>query len=202
MDYIYGSLNKLIELQKYKFTSSDDTISTSINSDNQVDLSVNTQQIVTLKQVQKDIDLSDDQIKYYSLYAYNPSTKQFDIKIGDEIVIDTSILDDTASSIESAWVKVGEYQKLEPAVDEFGNPLLDEDGNQIMNPVYDEDGNPVMVPMYQQITSSVSGTGQLMLSQIPASAIIDTTIKTDEYGNVEETYVQSIIDGNVGGIVY
>ena len=42
MDYLYGNLNKLVELQKYKFTSSDNTILTSIDDENYVDLRANT----------------------------------------------------------------------------------------------------------------------------------------------------------------
>lgn len=199
MDYLYGDLNKLIELQKYKFTSSDGTILTDINDSNVVDLTVNTQNLVTLKQVQKDSDPQDDQTKYYSLYAYNAKSEDFDIKIGDEIVINTSGVTPT---VKETWVKVGEYQKVEPLLDEFGNPVIDENGSIITYPVYDENGDPVIVPMYQKIISSVSGTGQLMLSQIPASAIVDTTTLVDSFGNVEENYVESLIDGNFGGIVY
>lgn len=202
MDYLYGNLNKLVELQKYKFASSDGTVFTNIDSSNNVDLSVNTQQLITLKQVQKDNDPKDDQIKYYSLYAYNADTKNFDIKIGDEIVVDTSVLDDIISSIETTWVKVGEYQKVEPATDENGNPLFDEDGNQIMNPVFDENGDPVMVPMYQKISTNISSTGQLVLDKIPANAITDVAITQDEYGNSKSTFIESIMDGNLGGVVY
>lgn len=41
MDYLYGNLNKLVELQKYKFTSSDGTILTSIDAENNVNLNAN-----------------------------------------------------------------------------------------------------------------------------------------------------------------
>ena len=53
MDYLYGKLNKLVEAQNYNFASSDGTVSVSSNSNGQkeVDLSVNTQYIVTLKQI-------------------------------------------------------------------------------------------------------------------------------------------------------
>lgn len=34
MEYLYGSLNKLVDLQKYKFISSDSTISTTVDNHN------------------------------------------------------------------------------------------------------------------------------------------------------------------------
>jgi hypothetical protein len=79
LDYLYGDLNKLIELQKYKFSSSNGTILTSIDSENNVDLILNSQRLVKLKQIRKDIDSSDDVIKHYGLFAYNPVTEDFDI---------------------------------------------------------------------------------------------------------------------------
>ena len=39
MEYLYGSLNKLVELQKYKFVSSDSTLSLNVDKNNTVDIS-------------------------------------------------------------------------------------------------------------------------------------------------------------------
>ena len=216
MDYIYGKLNKLVEAQKYNFASSDSTVIISNLEANNIDLTVNTTQIITLKQVVKDIDPKDDPIKYYSLYAYNPNTKQFDIKIGDEIKLDLSFADDAANKVQKAWVKVGEYQKFEYLFLEDGNPDIDENtGLQKIklfwktdengNDILDEHGNkiPIMVPQLQEIITEVNAPGQLILSQIPASAIVDTEITIDPItGLVKEEQIQSILDGNAGGEVY
>lgn len=187
MEYLYGSLNKLVEAQKYKFSSSDNTISTSVTDKTNIDLTVNTQSLVTLKQVKKDLSPIDDPIKYYALYAFNHVTGQFDIKIGDEIKIDTSSSDDVASKIETAYIKVGESQKYDEVTGK---------------PVYDENGNPVMVPILSQIVTDVSQSGQLVLNQIPASAIVDEHFITDENGNITVQQIESNLDGNSGGRVY
>ena len=192
--YLYGQLNNYVEYLRYDFSSTDGTLIINSKDNYKLDLSVNTTNLITLKQVKKDNDPSDDPIKYYSLYAYNNSTKDYDIKIGQEIVIDTSLSDDAAGKIETAYVKVGEKQKVEQKVDSEGNPMFDEAGNAIMVPVYDKDGNPIMVPIYQEVIVDVSQSGQLVLDKIPASAIVDE--------HDDGTQIESILDGNNGGEVY
>lgn len=186
MEYLYGNLNKLVELQKYKFASSDGTILVSTtDSENSIDLKVNIDQLVTLKQVRKDNSPKDDPIKYYALYGYNSQTNQYDIRLGEEIKIDTSSSDDVADRIETAYVKVGEEQAYDPVTKE---------------PLYEDDGvTPIMVPILQEVKTDVSKTGQLVLDQIPASAIVDTHINVE---TGEETQIQSLLDGNAGGEVY
>lgn len=190
--YLYGQLNNYVEYLRYDFNSTDGTITISAKDDYKLDLSVNTTNLITLKQVKKDNDLSDDPIKYYSLYAYNNATKDYDIKIGQEIVIDTSA--GSTDNIKTAYIKVGEQQKYETRLDDNGQPVLDSEGNEIKDPVYDNDGNPVMVPIYQEIIVDVSQSGQLILDRIPASAIVD------EYE--DGIQIQSTLDGNNGGEVY
>lgn len=186
MPYLYGKLNKEIEYLRYKFSSSDGSISISkIDGEEfNLDLTSNIKALVTLKQVKKDLSPNDDPIKYYALYGYNPSTKQFDIKLGDEIVIDTSLSDNNADKVETAWVKVGEQQKY----DEDGNPMFEEDGV-----------TPIIVPILQEVTVNVSQTGQLILDQIPASAIVDKHIDAD---TGKESLIKSVLDGNAGGEIY
>lgn len=194
MDYLYGNLNKLVELQKYKFTSSDNTILTSIDDENYVDLRANTQQLITLK-----LTRVENSIKYYSLFAYNSDTQLFDISLGDEIIVGEPSNNGGMAPIDSAWVIVGEYQKMEPVLGPDGLPIFDpETGIQIMAPVYDESGNPVMVPIYHKIEANIDSKGQLKLGKIPASAIVDYIL--DENGNI--VYIESVIDGNAGGRVY
>ena len=135
------------------------------------------------------------------MFAYNSDTKLFDIPLGDEIVVGepTNNNGGTMPSINSAWVIVGEYQKMEPVLDSNGLPTFDpETGIQIMAPVYDKDGNPVMVPIYHKIEATIDSEGQLKLGRIPASAIVDYI--TDENNN--QIYIKSVIDGNAGGKVY
>ena len=215
MDYIYGKLNKLVEAQKYNINSSDKTLSIA-SAGNNVDLNVNTSQLITLKQVVKGRNPEEDPIKYYSLYAYNNVTKNFDIKIGEELKLDFSFADDAANAVKTAWVKIGEYQKTIPIFDENGFPVIDPiTGQQQVELVWetDDSGNlildaqgnpiPVMLPKLQQITTSVNAPGQLILSQIPASAIVDTKVIVDpETGAVREEQIESILDGNAGGEVY
>lgn len=192
--YLYGQLNNYVEYLTPEFNSTDGTIiiNNIDNNDNKLNLSVNTTQLITLKQVIKDSSPSDDPIKYYSLYAFNQSTRCYDIKIGQEIVIDTSA--GSVDNIKTAYVKVGEQQKYETRLDENGQPVLDSEGNEIKDPVYDNDGNPVMVPIYQEVIIDVSQSGQLILDRIPASAIVDE--------HEDGTQIQSTLDGNDGGEVY
>lgn len=192
--YLYGQLNNYVEYLRYDFSSTDGTVSISAKDDYKIDLSVNTTNLITLKQVKKDNDPSDDPIKYYSLYAYNSATKDYDIKIGQEIVVDTSLADDAANKINTAFIKVGEQQKYENRLDENGSPILDSEGNEIKDPVYDNDGNPVMIPIYQEVIVDVSQSGQLVLDKIPASAIVDE--------HADGTRIESVLDGNNGGEVY
>ena len=191
--YLYGQLNNYVEYLTPEFSSTDGTITVSLldNNSNKLDLSVNTTNLITLKQVKKDIDPSDDPIKYYSLYAYNNSTKQFDIKIGQEIVVDTSLSDNVDSFIQSVSIKVGEKETYVDRIDEDGNIVLDEQGN----PVQDL----VIVPIYAITNASVTESGQLRLDKIPFSGL------TDKYIDVEtgkETQIEALLDGNVDGEVY
>lgn len=180
--FLYGELNKQVEYLRYKFQSTDNTAILSEDKKNNVlDISVNTAQLVTLKQVKKDSSTLDDPIKYYSLYAYNSDTRAYDLKIGDEIVVDTTFSDDIASVIKDAWIKVGEKQ----AVDENGELLWTEDdfGNKI----------PLMQPVYQKIETVINTeTGQLQLAGIPVSALVDK--------HADGTTIESILDGNSRGV--
>ena len=56
-----------------------------------------------------------------------------------------------------------------------------------------------MVPILQEVKVDVSQTGELVLSEIPASAIVDTHIDPE---TGKEEYIESILDGNSGGQVY
>lgn len=151
---------------------------------------------MTLKSVEKADGIPG--INYYRLFGYNNVTKAFDLPLGDEIATGNGNFN--LSIINSAWVQVGEYQKMEPVLDESGNPMFDvETGIQIMKPVYDEEGKPIMVPIYHKIDISISETGGLILNKIPVSALTDD-LGLDELGNIR--YIESIIDGNSGGKVY
>lgn len=89
---------------------------------------------------------------------------------------------------------------MEPRLDSEGNPIFDiETGIQIMDPVFDSDGNPVMVPIYHKIESSLGSNGQIVLENIPVSALTDTLVDKQ---SESITYIESVIDGNFGGRVY
>ena len=65
--------------------------------------------------------------------------------------------------------------------------------------MYNEDGTPVMKPILQQVVVDVSQTGQLVLDNIPASAIVDTYVNPE---TGKEELIKSVLDGNAGGEVY
>lgn len=97
--FLYGELNKEVEYLRYNFKSSDGSVS--INQNNyDVDFSVNTQTLVTLKRIQLDTSLEDDVIKSYGLFAYNPTTKQYDIQLGETIKVGAS----NAGGITSVFI--------------------------------------------------------------------------------------------------
>ena len=97
--FLYGELNKEVEYLRYNFKSSDGSVS--INQNNyDVDFSVNTQTLVTLKRIQLDTSLEDDVIKHYGLFAYNPTTKQYDIQLGETIKVGAS----SAGGITSVFI--------------------------------------------------------------------------------------------------
>ena len=148
--YLYGKLNKEIESLHYRFSSSDNSISISqIDGEEfNLDLTSNIQNLITLKQVEKDSLDPNGPIKYYALYGYNSNTKQFDIKLGDEIVVNNFITNTNTNNIDTVWIKIGEQQRY----DEKGNPMFEEDGI-----------TPVIVPILQEVPVSVSQTGQLIL---------------------------------------
>lgn len=176
MNYLYGELNNLIEAQKYTFKSTDGILQIS-NNDKNVDFTVNTSSLVTLKRIQKDFSVDDDKIQYYGLFAYNSNTKTFDIQLGDEIKIDTSISGTGFS--DKLLVKTGEKQ------------ITDENGFIIGTE-----------PVFSEITISKI-TGQLVLEQIPVTALVDHEKVLDIAGNeVGRKYFQSVLDGNYGGEVY
>lgn len=180
--FLYGELNKQVEYLRYKFQSTDGTlVLTQDNKDNVVDMSVNTSQLVTLKQVKKDGTALDAPTKYYRLYGYNSATRSYDIRLGDEIVVNTSIGEDITSILTDAWIKVGE------------NAVFDETGNQIY--IEDEFGNkiPLMEPVYQKIETTVDvQTGRLKFASIPVSALTDTY--------ADGSVIESIIDANSKGV--
>ena len=80
---------------------------------------------------------------------------------------------------------IGEKQ----VADEYGNPVYNSDGTIKTEPIYEEVG--------------ISSTGQLVIEQLPMSALIDYHVMQDINGNIIGTeYINSVIDGNAGGKVY
>ena len=119
--FLYGELNKQVEYLKYKFKSTDGS-ALILQKDNVVDILVNvpeidTQKIVTLKQIKKDQTEQNPNIKYYRLYAFNKDTNNYDIEIGDEIIIDTTIKKIPISALV-------DYETI-----------IDENGNEIQIPI-------------------------------------------------------------------
>lgn len=165
-DFLYGQLNKTIEYFRYK-PGNTHTASISEGSDHSLYVDVRPEGLVTLRRVKKDNDILDDQIQYYALYGYNSITDSYDIQLGEEIKVDTSIVG--PDKIEKAYVKVGE----EPIYNDDGSPVIDpETGLQMVKPIYEE------VP--------ISVTGQIVIQQIPASVITQTQdFKLDANGEGE-----------------
>lgn len=137
--YLYGQLNNYVEYLRYKFKSTD-TAFISESDDHNIEIDINTSNIVRLLQIQKDNDTDNDAIKYYRLFAYNTATKNYDIPLGDELKIG-----DTSGSIidlgniahfeingKSIEVKVTEGGNLEfnLPVEVFANQILDGNGGE------------------------------------------------------------------------
>lgn len=137
--YLYGQLNNYVEYLRYKFKSTD-TAFIAETADHNIEIDVNTSNIVKLLQIQKDNDLDNDAIKYYQLFAYNTKTKNYDIPLGDELKIG----DTSGSSIDlgniahfeingkSIEVKVTESGNLEfnLPIEIFTNQILDGNGGE------------------------------------------------------------------------
>lgn len=196
--YLYGKLNKQIEYLRYKFESSDGTIFIDKLDDYSIDLTTNIQSQLKIKQVARDADPSNDLVKYYALFAYNKKTNKYDIQLGDVIPVGGS-----GGSIHTTdvYVKVGEQVKMIPVLDENGNQVYDDQGNILLEAARDEQGNLIYVPLYEKVAVDEE-SGQLIIKQIPASAIIDHEIKLDQDGNEIKEYIESTLDGNAGGEVY
>lgn len=97
--FLYGELNKEVEYLRYDFKSSDGSLKIN-QTDYNVDFSVNTQTLVTLKRIQLDTSLDDDVIKHYGLFAYNPVTKEYDIQLGETIKVGAS----SAGGVTSVFI--------------------------------------------------------------------------------------------------
>lgn len=189
--YLYGQLNNYIEYITPEFQSTDTiTVGSVDGNPNKINLQVNTNNLVILKEIIKD-ESHNSRIKYYGLYAYNPNTKQYDIRLqGPELIIDTSLANPT-ERVETVYVQVGEKIIQEPVLDDAGNPILDPDGNQVFK--------DVIQPIYDYVTIKVNpGTGAIHFSSIPANMVVDYKVDADG----QRSYISSLVDGNIGGEVY
>lgn len=115
--FLYGELNKEVEYLRYNFKSSDGSLKIN-QADYNVDFSVNTQTLITLKRIQLDSSLDDDVIKHYGLFAYNPVTKEYDIQLGETIKVGSS----SAGGITSVLI-AGE--EIPFTISETGQLVLD-----------------------------------------------------------------------------
>lgn len=188
MDFLYGQLNNLIEAQKYEFSSSSNLLKI-LKNGNSINFNIDTTQLVTFRRIQKDTNLADDLIQYYGLFAFNENSGLFDIQLGDELRIDMRTIgsgDSGSSTLNKLYILTGQKQ----SVDTNGNPL------------YQPDGSPVLEPDFREVTTSTV-TGQMIIDQIPVSALVDHYKILDSSGTVTKIqYIDSVIDGNAGGRVY
>lgn len=187
MDFLYGQLNNLIEAQKYEFSSSSNILKI-FQNENLINFNIDTTQLVTFRRIQKDANTADDLIQYYGLFAFNENSGLFDIQLGDELRIDMRAIGvgSGPSTLNKLYILTGQKQ----SVDTDGNPL------------YQPDGNPVLEPDFREVTTSTV-TGQMIIDQIPVSALVDHYKILDSSGTVTKIeYINSIIDGNAGGEVY
>ena len=115
--FLYGELNKEVEYLRYNFKSSDGSLKIN-QADYNVDFSVNTQTLITLKRIQLDSSLDDDVFKHYGLFAYNPVTKEYDIQLGETIKVGSS----SAGGITSVLI-AGE--EIPFTISETGQLVLD-----------------------------------------------------------------------------
>lgn len=100
--YLYGELNKKVEIKKYSFIPSQTAVFET--QANNVQVNVNTQSIVLLRTVNDAITNKADKIQ---LFGYNKSTDQFDLQIGEPISLDIN------SNIENG---TGDYSLVQKEV--------------------------------------------------------------------------------------
>lgn len=129
MDYIYAELNNKLKATEnkveYKPTNIDgsDTAYVVSDGDNSYKVSVNTSNLVRIIPIQKDYTPGDDVKQTFRLVAYNTYSGQFDIPLGDDIVIDhTHYNSVNPSSISKAIVGGVE---IPARVNESGQLILD-----------------------------------------------------------------------------
>lgn len=157
MDYIYAKLNeKLAEQQSSEYIptniESSPTIDVTKFEDNDFILNVNTKNLVRLQTVQSDLNTQDDVIQRVRLLAYNSTTGEFDIPLGDDIIINHNT--DIGGNLQSITHAVIAGQQIPASIDNQGQLVLQYIPSIAISDkirVEDEEGNV----SYQQIESII-----------------------------------------------
>ena len=110
MDYIYGKLNKLVDAVASKIVTDDDSVTLSTQGSTTY-IEINKHKLVELRRLHNRIPTQ------YQLFGYNTDTKQFDIPLGDKIIVSGGEASDEGVVITSA--KIGN-QFVDAYVDEAG----------------------------------------------------------------------------------
>ena len=128
MDYIYSQLNNTVDKVEADFTQTiikNDFITPLETKTNDIELIINTGNIVRLLPIKNDYDESDDTIQRYQLFGYNHNTALFDIPLGEPISINHK---NTATSFSCLKFKngaTGEVIDVKCETDETGATVID-----------------------------------------------------------------------------
>ena len=114
MDYIYGKLNKLVDVTASKILSNDESITISTEG-SATYVEINKHKLVELRK------LSNRQPIQYQLFGYNNETKKFDIPLGDKITLTGNGSD---SGVVITGAKIGD-QPVDAYVDDVGQLVIE-----------------------------------------------------------------------------
>ena len=162
MDYIYAKLNeKLAQNQSVEYipTEIEDSETISVirpdeDNLNKYKLNVNTQNLVRLVQIKSDVDVADDVIQRFRLFAYNVNSGKYDIQLGDEIVIDHR--NESSGSVNITHALIA-GQKIPASIDSQGQLVLQYiPVNALQDKVFEKDEQTGQVEV-RYIESTIDG---------------------------------------------
>lgn len=129
MDYLYAQLNQTVDRVSDEFNqtiiANDYIVPVKIPDTNDIELSVNVQNLVRLLPVASDTSIQDDIIQTYQLFGYNNLTALFDIPIGEPIVISHVGSSNQYPTTIKIRTSTGEIAEVKCEVDATGALVLD-----------------------------------------------------------------------------
>ena len=114
MDYIYGKLNKLVDVTASKILTNDESISLSKQGSTTY-LEINKHKLVELRKLSNKLPIQ------YQLLGYNTDTQRFDIPLGDKITLTG---DSSGGGVTITSAKIGD-QTIDAYVNEEGQLIME-----------------------------------------------------------------------------